>query len=73
MSRFVFCRMLLYLLAGTIERNTRGEPQGVSVATLLVSTSDAEKLILTSNEGRIQLALRNPVDTRPSETDRGQT
>jgi pilus assembly protein CpaB len=57
----------------TIERSTRGEPQGASVATLLVSTSDAEKLILASNEGRIQLALRNPVDTRPGETDRGQT
>jgi Flp pilus assembly protein CpaB len=57
----------------TIERNTRGDPQGASVATLLVSTSDAEKLILASNEGRIQLALRNPVDTRPGETDRGQT
>lgn len=57
----------------TIERNTRGETQGTSVATLLVGTSDAEKLILASNEGRIQLALRNPVDTRPGETDRGQT
>jgi pilus assembly protein CpaB len=57
----------------TIERNTRGEAQGASVATLLVGISDAEKLILASNEGRIQLALRNPVDTRPGETDRGQT
>jgi pilus assembly protein CpaB len=52
---------------------TRGEPQGASVATLLVSTIDAEKLILASSEGRIQLALRNPVDTRPGGTDRGQT
>jgi pilus assembly protein CpaB len=57
----------------TIERSTRGEPQGASVATLLVRTSDADKLILASNEGRIQLALRNPVDTRPGETDTGQT
>jgi pilus assembly protein CpaB len=57
----------------TIERNRRGEAQGASVATLLVGISDAEKLILASNEGRIQLALRNPVDTRPGETDRGQT
>jgi pilus assembly protein CpaB len=34
------------------------------VITLLVSPDDAQKLALVSQEGRIQLALRNPLDTR---------
>jgi len=34
------------------------------VITLLVSPDDAQKLALTSQEGRIQLSLRNPLDTK---------
>lgn len=34
------------------------------VITLLVSPDDAQKLALASQEGRIQLALRNPLDTK---------
>jgi pilus assembly protein CpaB len=41
-----------------------GEPISTSVITLLVSPDDAQKLTLASNQGRIQLALRNPLDTR---------
>ena len=32
--------------------------------SLLVSPDDAQKLALASQEGRIQLALRNPLDTK---------
>ena len=32
--------------------------------TLLVSPDDAQKLALVSQEGRIQLSLRNPLDTK---------
>jgi pilus assembly protein CpaB len=46
-----------------LERNTAGDPQSVPVITLLVSPEDAQKLTLASQEGRIQLALRNPLDT----------
>jgi pilus assembly protein CpaB len=46
-----------------LERNAAGEPQSSAVITLLVSPEDAEKLTLASQEGRIQLALRNPLDT----------
>ncbi len=46
-----------------LERNANGEPQTVPVITLLVSPEDAQKLTLASNEGHIQLALRNPLDT----------
>jgi pilus assembly protein CpaB len=37
--------------------------QSASVITLLVSPDDAQKLTLAQQEGRIQLALRNPLDT----------
>jgi pilus assembly protein CpaB len=51
----------------TLERNTNGQSQSASVATLLVDISDAERLILASSEGHIRLALRNPMDTRANE------
>ena len=47
-----------------LERNAAGEAQMAPVITLLVSPDDAQKLTLASTEGRIQLALRNPLDTR---------
>lgn len=46
-----------------LQRNAEGEPQQVTVITLMVTPDDAQKLTLASNEGRIQLALRNPLDT----------
>ncbi|HEY7615411.1 MAG TPA: Flp pilus assembly protein CpaB [Terriglobales bacterium] len=46
-----------------LERNSAGEPQTVPVITLLVSPEDAQKLTLASQEGKIQLTLRNPLDT----------
>lgn len=45
------------------ERSATGEPQNATVVTLLVSPEDSEKLALASQEGRIQLVLRNPLDT----------
>jgi pilus assembly protein CpaB len=44
-------------------RNAAGDPQTVPVITLLVSPEDAQKLTLASQGGRIQLTLRNPLDT----------
>ncbi len=46
-----------------LERLSAGE-QSAPVITLLVSPDDAQKLALASQEGRIQLALRNPLDTK---------
>ncbi len=50
-----------------LERNAAGEAQNTPVITLLVSPDDAERLTLASAEGHIQLALRNPLDTRQDE------
>jgi len=40
----------------------KGKPQAVTVVTLLVTPEQAERLTLASTEGKIQLALRNPLD-----------
>ena len=55
---------VLVLAAGTkIDRdNEEGKPIAVSVVTLLVDPAQAERLTLASTEGKIQLALRNPLD-----------
>jgi pilus assembly protein CpaB len=52
------------LAAGqSVTRDKEGKPQTVTVITLLVSPDDAELLALASKEGRLQLALRNTLDT----------
>ena len=47
-----------------LERNSAGDPENAAVITLLVSPEDAQKLTLASSQGRIQLSLRNPLDTK---------
>jgi pilus assembly protein CpaB len=47
-----------------IEQDRDGKPQKVSVVTLLVSPEEAAKLTMASTEGKIQLALRNTIDTK---------
>ena len=50
--------------AGTKIDNTtdKDKPVPVSVVTLLVNPDEAERLTLAASEGKIQLALRNPLD-----------
>jgi pilus assembly protein CpaB len=58
------------LTAGTrLEQDQeKGKPMQVTVVTLLVYPDQAERLALASNEGKIQLALRNPLDQGAPET-----
>lgn len=59
---------VLVLASGhTLERSASGEAQNTAVITLLVTPDDAQRLTLASSEGHIQLALRNPLDTRQDE------
>jgi pilus assembly protein CpaB len=52
------------LAAGqSVTKDKEGKPQTVTVITLLVSPDDAELLALAAKEGRLQLALRNTLDT----------
>ena len=50
-----------------VEQDREGKPQTVAVITLLVSPDDASKLTMAANDGKIQLALRNTVDTKQNE------
>jgi pilus assembly protein CpaB len=59
------------LAAGTtIQQDKEGKPLAVPVITVLVTPEQAETLALASQQGRIQLALRNALDTA-SITTRG--
>jgi pilus assembly protein CpaB len=46
-----------------LERNSAGDTSMAPVITLLLSPEDAQRLTLASSDGRIQLSLRNPLDT----------
>jgi pilus assembly protein CpaB len=53
------------LSAGTdIQRDAAGKPQQVQVVTLLVTPQQAQTLSLASNSLKVQLVLRNPLDTK---------
>ena len=58
------------LTAGTrMEQDAeKGKPVAVTVVTLLVNPEQSERIALASTEGKIQLALRNPLDTGAPET-----
>lgn len=46
-----------------------GKPIPTTVVTLLATPEDAERITLASTEGKVMLALRNPLDTLPAETN----
>ncbi len=54
--------------ATNIQKDPEGKPLPVPVVNLLVTPEQAEILSLASNETRIQLILRNPLDNEPSKT-----
>jgi pilus assembly protein CpaB len=60
------------LTAGTrydLERARTGEPMPSTVVTLMVTPEEAERIALAGNEGSLVLTLRNPLDTKPTETE----
>jgi pilus assembly protein CpaB len=46
-----------------IQKDAEGKPHPVQVVNLLVTPEQAETLSLASNQTKIQLVLRNPLDT----------
>jgi pilus assembly protein CpaB len=56
--------VLVLAVGKSLDRNASAEAPTAPVITLAVSPDDAQKLALVSQEGRIQLSLRNPVDTK---------
>ena len=70
MSRTVASNVLV-LTAGTKfdqEQAKDGKALPSTVVTLAVTPDDAERVALASSEGKISLALRNPLDVAPTET-----
>lgn len=60
------------LTAGTRydqEKAKDGEPIPSTVVTLMVTPEDAEKITLAQTQGKVMLALRNPLDTALTDTD----
>jgi len=51
------------------QKDAEGKPVQVQVVNLLVTPDQAEILSLASNETRIQLILRNPLDTETTKTN----
>ncbi len=51
-----------------IQKDSEGKPVTVQVVNLLVTPEQAEVLSLISNDMRIQLVLRNPLDTKEANT-----
>jgi pilus assembly protein CpaB len=50
------------------EAKKDAKPIPTTVVTLMVTPRDAERIILAANQGQIMLALRNPLDTKPTQT-----
>src|SRR5439155_16622286 len=51
-----------------IEKSGDGKPQSAEVVNLLVTPDQAEILSLASSETKVQLVLRNPLDTMEQTT-----
>ena len=45
-----------------LQPDPSGKPQNVKVVTVLLNPTDAEKLMLSSNQGTVQFVLRNGSD-----------
>ncbi len=65
-----FLQNVEVLSAGqNIQKDAEGKPVQVQVVNLLVTPEQAETLSLASNESKIQLVLRNPLDRDEAKTD----
>jgi pilus assembly protein CpaB len=65
----IIMQELRVLAAGqSIQPDKEGKPRSVPVVTFLVSPEQAETLALAAQQGSIQLALRNQLDTNEVKT-----
>lgn len=63
LSRTVLQNIQVLSAGQKIEKTAEGKPQDAQVVNLLVSPDEAEVLSLASSEAKVQLVLRNPLDT----------
>src|SRR4051794_19217774 len=62
-TRIIMQDMKVLAAGQSLQPDKEGKPQSVPVVTFLVSPEQAETLALASQQGSIQLALRNMLDT----------
>jgi pilus assembly protein CpaB len=67
MTRTVLENIRVLAAGQKVEQDREGKPQTVAVITLLVTPDEASKLTMAATDGRIQLALRNTVDTKKND------
>ncbi len=62
-SRVILENVLVLSAGQNVEQDVNGKPQNVQVVTLMVTPEQSQDLALAGVDGRIQLALRNPLDS----------
>jgi pilus assembly protein CpaB len=67
-TRTILQNILALAADQSYQQNPQGEPEVVTVVTLLVTPQQAEDLTLAATEGKIQLSLRNTLDPREETT-----
>jgi len=67
-SKTILQNVEVLAAAQNYQPNPEGDPTVVSVVTVLLTLEDAERLILATAQGRIQLALRNMIDVQSVRT-----
>jgi len=67
-SRTVLQNIEVLSAGQRLEKNSDGKPQAAQVVNLLVTPDQAEILNLASSQAKIQLVLRNPLDTTEEAT-----
>jgi len=68
MTRTILQNLTVLSVGTEIDKDAEGKPVNVPVMNLLATPEQAEILSLASNEARIQLVLRNPIDTQTAAT-----
>jgi pilus assembly protein CpaB len=62
MSKVILENIQVLAAGQNVATDDNGKPLNVQVVTLLVTPDESQKLALASVDGKIQLALRNPLD-----------
>lgn len=68
LSRTILQNIEVLSAGQNIEKNVNGKPEAAQVVNLLVTPEQAEILSLAGSETKVQLVLRNPLDTAEEST-----
>jgi pilus assembly protein CpaB len=68
LSRTVLQNIEVLSAGQNIDKNASGKPEAAQVVNLLVTPEQAETLSLAGSETKVQLVLRNPLDTQEAAT-----